>query len=71
MDDERATMILDMLSHVQGELAALRFEGEEAGERLDVLEADMRAVLPLVADGLGAMVDLKDRLERLERLSAQ
>ena len=66
MDDERAAMILDMLSNVHGELAALAHDDGECGERLDILEEDMRAVLPLVADGLGALVDLKGRIERLE-----
>ena len=68
MDDERAGMIIGMLTEVQGELAALAHEDGESCERLDLLEADMRAVVPLVAEGLGALVDLKGRIERLEAL---
>lgn len=66
MDDERATVILDMLSNVHGELAALSLDDCEAAERLDVLESDVRAVLPLVADGLDALGRLRERIERLE-----
>ena len=68
MDDERATVILDMLSNVHGELTALSMDDCEAAERLDIIEHDLGAILPLVAEGLGAMVDLKHRIERLEAM---
>ena len=68
MNDDRAATILDMLTELHGEIAALRFDDIEADGRLETIEADMRAVLPLVADGVREMGQLAARLSRLEAL---
>ena len=68
MDDSRATAILDMLTELHGEIAALRFDATDAEGRLGAIEADLNAMLPLVAEGVDAHAALAARVSRLEAL---
>ena len=71
MDDERATTILDMLTEMSGEIAGLRYDAGDGAERLDIIEADLRAVIPLVAALLQSGRDTAARLAWIEaRLGA-
>ena len=71
MDDARTHAILDMLSELHGEIAGLRYDAGGTDERLDIIEADLRALVPLVADGLAEAARTAARLAALEaRLGA-
>ena len=71
--DNSASTILEMLTDLHGTVASLSFEAGEADERLDVVEADIAALIPLAAqtqsalDAMGmAIAEMNARLEALE-----
>lgn len=72
--DDRASTILEMLTDLHGTVASLSFEAGEADERLDAVEADIAALIPVATqqqstiDAMGmAIAAMHERLERLEQ----
>ena len=72
MDDSSST-ILEMLTDLHGTVASMSFEAGEADERLDVIEADIAALIPVAAqtqsalDAMGMAIAAMDaRLRELE-----
>ena len=72
MDDSSAT-ILEMLTDLHGTVASLSFEAGEADERLEMIEADIAALIPVAAqtqsalDAMGvAIAEMNERLRALE-----
>ena len=75
--DESANTILEMLSDLHGQVTGLSIDSDDADERLDVIEADIAALIPLAAqtqsalDAMGmAIAEMSERLKRLEGATA-
>ena len=72
MDDSSST-ILEMLTDLHGTVASMSFEAGEADDRLDIIEADIAALIPVAAqtqsalDAMGmAIAAMNERIRRLE-----
>ena len=75
--DDRAATILEMLTDLHGTVASLSFDGCETDDRLDVVEADLAAIIPVAArtmetlDAMGrTLAEMGERLARLEAAGA-
>ena len=66
----RLALIVDMLGELHGAVAALRFEADEADDRLASLEDDTRAMLPLAAGVVPLLRELAELRERVSLLEA-
>lgn len=71
--DESANTILEMLTDLHGTVTGLSIDSDDADERLDIIEADLAAIIPLAAqtqnalDSMGlAIAEMSERLKRLE-----
>ena len=71
--DESANTILEMLTELHGHVAGLSVDSDDADERLDVIEADIAALIPLAVqtqnalDAMGMTIArMSERLEALE-----
>lgn len=76
--DESSNTILEMLTDLHGTVAGLSMEAGDADERLDIVEADLAAIIPLAAqtqnalDAMGmAIAEMSERLKTLERAAAE
>ena len=71
--DDSASTILEMLTDLHGTVASLSFEAGEADERLELIEADIAALIPVAAqtqsalDAMGmAIAEMNERIKALE-----
>ena len=74
MDDSSST-ILEMLTDLHGTVASMSFEAGEADDRLDIIEADIAALIPVAAQTQGALdamgVAIAAMNERIRALEAK